>query len=50
MSSILEQRNEIRENQAEMIMTMESKLNPKMYGWMRFIDKRDPNMAKISVA
>ena len=50
MASILQQRNEARENQAHMIMEMERKLNPSSAGWFKFMNRRDQSISRISVA
>ena len=50
MSAIIQQRNEARENQAEMLMTMERKLNFDGFAWFRYNNKKDRTVAKLSVA
>ena len=50
MSAIIAQRNEARESQSLMIMTMEKKLNAGSYGLWRFNYRRDRNISKISIA
>tara|TARA_B110000305_G_C19133798_1_gene490182 strand:- start:442 stop:693 length:252 start_codon:yes stop_codon:yes gene_type:complete len=49
-SSILASRNEAKENQALMIMTMERKLNGKGYGLFKYLNRSDSKTSRISVA
>jgi hypothetical protein len=61
MSSILAQKNEARENQAQMILEMERKLNGGSFAWFKFHNRNswlrqrvgstgDRTVSKISVA
>ena len=61
MSSILAQKNEARENQAQMILEMERKLNGGSFAWFKFQNRNswlrwrvgstgDRTISKISVA
>lgn len=50
MSNILASKNEARENQAQMIMAMERKLNNGSFAWFKFNNRRDRSISKISVA
>ena len=50
MSTIFDKRNEAKENQSLMIMTMEKKLNPTGFGLFRFLNRKDPSTSTISVA
>ena len=50
MSNILSQKNEARENQAQMMWNMEKKLNGNSFAWFRMNYRRDKSVSKISVA
>jgi len=50
MSNILEERQEQRELQSLMIMTMEKKLNPSSWGLYKYFHRRDKNTVGISTA
>ena len=50
MSNILAQKNEARENQAQMMWNMEKKLNGNSFAWFRMNYRRDKSVSKISVA
>ena len=50
MSVILQQKTEARENQSQMIWTMEKKLNANSYAWFKFFNRKEKSHCKISVA
>ena len=50
MSNILELKQESRELQSLMIMTMEKKLNPNSWGLYKYFNRRDKNTCGISTA
>ena len=49
-SNILAHRNEAKDNQAAMIMSMETKLNAKGWGLYKYLNRGDRKTSKISVA
>ena len=47
---IMEQRQEARERQSLLVMSMEKKLNPNSYALFKYFNRTDRTVAKVSTA
>lgn len=50
MSSLLDQRQETRERQSLLMMSMEKKLNPTSHALYKYLNRTDKRLCKISTA